>query len=185
MKPLSYLESPGGLAFCSELRSLWALDSSRLRVAPGAVMQYLALGYVPDPGSIFEGVKKLPPGHLLTWNASDGAEVRRYWKPPHPGTSAMDEAQLVETLRAKLDSAVASHLEAEVPLGAFLSGGVDSSTVVALMSRHASGRVRTFSIGFAEDEFDESAAARAVATELGAEHTELIVRPDVDRMAAV
>jgi asparagine synthase (glutamine-hydrolysing) len=180
MKPLSYLASSEGLVFCSELRSLWALDSSRLRISPSAVMQYLAFGYVPDPASIFEGVRKLPPGHLLLWSAHKGTEVRRYWAPPHPEGEAMDETELVETLRAKLDTAVASHLEAEVPLGAFLSGGLDSSTVVALMSRHASGRVRTFSIGFAEEEYDESAAARAVAAELGTDHTELILRPNVE-----
>lgn len=182
MKPLSYMVSPEGegLVFCSELRSLWAFDAGRLRVSPSAVMQYLAFGYVPDPASIFEGVRKLPPGHLLLWSAQKGTELRRYWTPPHPEGSAMDETELVETLRAKLDAAVASHLEAEVPLGAFLSGGLDSSTVVALMSRHASGRVRTFSIGFAEEDYDESAAARTVAAELGTEHTELILRPNVE-----
>ncbi len=180
MKPLSYLASPEGLIFCSELRSLWALDSSRLRVSPSAVMQYLAFGYVPDPASIFEGVRKLPPGHLLLWSAHKGTEVRRYWVPPRPEGPAIDERELVETLRAKLDAAVASHLEAEVPLGAFLSGGLDSSTVVALMSRHASGRVRTFSIGFAEEEYDESTAARTVAAELGTDHTSLVLRPEVE-----
>ncbi|MBK6972791.1 MAG: asparagine synthase (glutamine-hydrolyzing) [Sterolibacteriaceae bacterium] len=182
MKPLSYLESPNGLEFCSELRSLWALDSSRLRVSPNAVMKYLAFGYVPDPSSIFEDVRKLPPGSYLVWSAKKGAEVRRYWTPPRPEDQAIDERDLVAILRAKLDAAVASHLEAEVPLGAFLSGGLDSSTVVALMSRHASGRVRTFSVGFAEEKYDESAAARAVAAELGTDHTELIVRPNVAEM---
>jgi asparagine synthase (glutamine-hydrolysing) len=180
MKPLSYKASAEGLVFCSELRSLWALDSGPLRVAPSAVMQYLAFGYVPDPSSIFEGVRKLAPGHLLLWSAGKGVEIRRYWAPPHPEDATMDESGLVETLRAKLDAAVSSHLEAEVPLGAFLSGGLDSSTVVALMSRHASGRVRTFSIGFAEETFDESAAARAVAAELGTEHTAFVLRPDVE-----
>lgn len=182
MKPLSYVEQAGGLAFASELRSLLAFDSSRLRVAPSAVMQYLAFGYVPDPGSIFEGVRKLPPGHLLVWSADRGMEIRKYWSAPRPGGLPMDEHQLVEELRTKLDAAVASHLESEVPLGAFLSGGLDSSTVVALMNRHASGRVRTFSIGFAEREFDESAAARSVADDLGTDHTELILRPDVERL---
>jgi asparagine synthase (glutamine-hydrolysing) len=180
MKPLNYRASSEGLVFCSEFRSLWALDSSRLRVAPSAVMQYLAFGYVPDPASIFEGVRKLPPGHLLLWSAKKGTELRRYWTPPHPEGPSMDETELVETLRSKLDAAVASHLETEVPLGAFLSGGLDSSTVVALMSRHASGRVRTFSIGFDEEDFDESAAARAVAAELGTDHTELILQPNVE-----
>ena len=185
MKPLSYLVSPEGLVFCSELRSLWAFDSRRLRVSPGAIMQYLAFGYVPDPASIFEGVRKLPPGHLLTWSAKEGTQLRRYWTPPHPEGPAPPEAALVEVIRERLDAAVASHLEAEVPLGAFLSGGLDSSTVVALMSRHASGRVRTFSIGFAEDEFDESAAARAVAAELGTDHTEMVLRPNVEDMFEV
>jgi len=180
MKPLSYLALPDGLVFCSELRSLLALEAHRLRVSPSAVMQYLAFGYVPHPASIFEGVRKLPPGHLLLWSAQKGTELRRYWTPPHPEGPAIDETELVETLRVKLDTAVASHLEAEVPLGAFLSGGLDSSTVVALMSRHASGRVRTFSIGFAEEEYDESAAARAVAVELGTDHTELVLRPKVE-----
>jgi asparagine synthase (glutamine-hydrolysing) len=182
MKPLSYAESPGGLAFCSELRSLCALRGGSLNVSPGAVMQYLAFGYVPDPASIFEGVKKLPPGHLLTWSKGKGAAVRAYWTPPSPGGADADERELVGAIRAKLDAAVASHLEAEVPLGAFLSGGLDSSTVVALMGRHAAGRVRTFSIGFAEAEYDESAAARAVAAELGTEHTELVLRPNVEDM---
>jgi len=180
MKPLSYMASAEGLVFCSELRSLWALHGSQLHVAPSAVMQYLAFGYVPDPCSIFEGVRKLPPGHLLLWSARKGMEVRRYWVPPRPEVPTMDETELVATLRTKLDAAVSSHLEAEVPLGAFLSGGLDSSTVVALMSRHASRRVRTFSIGFAEEEYDESAAARAVAAELGTDHTSLVLRPKVE-----
>jgi len=182
MKPLNYLVTPEGLVFCSELRSLWALQSDRLKVSPSAVMQYLAFGYVPHPASIFEGVRKLPPGHLLLWNAQKGAEVRRYWAPPRPEVPTIDETELVETLREKLDAAVASHLEAEVPLGAFLSGGLDSSTVVALMCRHASKRVRTFSIGFAEEKYDESAAARNVAAELGTDHSELIVSPNITEM---
>ena len=182
MKPLSYLESPEGLVFCSELRSLYALQPDSLRVSPSAVMQYLAFGYVPDPDSIFEGVKKLLPGHLLTWKADKGAVVRSYWTPPRAEGPAVDEQELVDTIREKLDTAVKSHLESEVPLGAFLSGGLDSSTVVALMGRHAAGRVRTFSIGFTEEEYDESTVARAVAEELGTEHTELVLRPNVEEM---
>lgn len=180
MKPLSYMASPGALVFCSELRSLCAFAPNSLRVSPSAVMQYLAFGYVPHPATIFEGVRKLPPGHILSWNAQRGPEVRRYWTPPRPMSMPVDEQELIEELRARLDTAVASHMEAEVPLGAFLSGGLDSSTVVALMSRHASNPVRTFSIGFAEEKYDESAAARAVALELGTDHTELVLRPQVE-----
>ncbi|MFC1831694.1 asparagine synthase (glutamine-hydrolyzing) [Thermodesulfobacteriota bacterium] len=182
MKPLSYMALPDGLAFCSELRSLCAFQPDLLHVSPRGVMLYLAFGYVPHPETIFEGVRKLPPAHLLTWSEHRGVEVRRYWMPPRPQPLSMSEQELVEELRNRLDAAVLSHLESEVPLGAFLSGGLDSSTVVALMARHASGRVRTFSIGFAEDEFDESKAAKAVAAELGTEHTELIVRPDAEKL---
>jgi asparagine synthase (glutamine-hydrolysing) len=180
MKPLSYFEHSGGIEYCSELRSLWAADSSALQILPAAVMQYLAFGYVPDPLTIFTGVRKVPPGHLLTWSEAAGISVRPYWQVPAPSTTKLPEEELIQSIRRKLDKAVASHLESEVPLGAFLSGGLDSSTVVALMGKHASGRVRTFSIGFAEEEYDESAAARAVARELGTEHTELIVRPNVE-----
>lgn len=180
MKPLSYFEHDGGVEFCSELRSLWAADSGALRVLPAAVIQYLAFGYVPDPLTIFSGVRKLLPGHWLTWSAATGVSTGRYWRAPPPSKSGPSEEDLIQSIRSRLDQAVASHLEAEVPLGAFLSGGLDSSTVVALMAKHAQGRVRTFSIGFLEEEFDESKAARAVAEELGTEHTELIVKPDVE-----
>ena len=182
MKPLSYFEHGGGIEFCSELRSLWAADSSALRILPAAVMQYLAFGYVPDPLTIFAGVRKLPPGHLLTWSAVRGISIRRYWQVSPPSETEVREEDLIHSIRSKLDKAVASHLESEVPLGAFLSGGLDSSTVVALMTKHAQGRVRTFSIGFAEEEYDESAAARVVAEELGTEHTELVVEPNVEEV---
>lgn len=180
MKPLSYRAHGGGIEFCSELRSLWAADSSALRILPAAVMQYLAFGYVPDPLTIFSGVRKLPPGHLLTWSAATGISVRRYWHVPAPSETRVREEDLIGAIRSRLDKAVASHLESEVPLGAFLSGGLDSSTVVALMAKHAGGRVQTFSIGFAEEEYDESAAARVVARELATVHTELLVKPDVE-----
>jgi asparagine synthase (glutamine-hydrolysing) len=182
MKPLSYALRGAGIVYCSELRALHAFDRSALRIAPGSVMEYLAFGYVPDPNSIFEGVRKLPAGHFLLWSPGRDAQVSRYWTAPLPDPALHDQDELVAELRRRLDSAVESHLESEVPLGAFLSGGTDSSTVVALMCRHASGRVKTFSIGFAEEAYDESKAARAVAQQLGTEHTELTVRPDVERI---
>lgn len=182
MKPLSYAIRGEGIVYASELRALYVFDRSALRVAPGAVMEYLAFGYVPDPNSIFEEVSKLPPGHFLLWSPGGEVEVRRYWRPPLPDQALRDEDELVVELRRRLEAAVTSHLESEVPLGAFLSGGTDSSTVVALMCRHAAGRVKTFSIGFAEAAYDESRTARAVATQLGTEHTELVVRPDVDQI---
>jgi asparagine synthase (glutamine-hydrolysing) len=180
MKPLSYALRDGGIVYCSELRALYAFDRSALRVAPAAVMEYLAFGYVPDPSSIFEGVSKLPAGHFLLWSPGRDVHVGRYWSPPPPDPALRNEGEVITELRRRLEAAVVSHLESEVPLGAFLSGGTDSSTVVALMCRHASGRVKTFSVGFAEADYDESKTARAVATQLGTEHTELVVRPDVE-----
>jgi len=182
MKPLSYAVRGEGIVYCSELRALYAFDRSALRIASGAVMEYLAFGYVPDPNSIFEDVRKLPAGHFLLWSPGRDAQVIRYWTPPLPDAALRDEGELVAELRSRLEAAVVSHLESEVPLGAFLSGGTDSSTVVALMCRHAAGRVKTFSVGFAEAAYDESQAARAVANQLGTEHTELQVRPDVEQI---
>lgn len=179
MKPLSYWEVPGGVAFCSELRSLWVLEPRAFSVSPAAVMEYLAFGYVPEPSSIFQGVKKLPPGCTLTWTAAGGVKVERYWSPPIAERSKLSDDEKISRLRGHLEKSVASHLESDVPLGAFLSSGIDSSTVVALMNRHASGRVRTFSIGFSEARYDESVAAREVATEFGTVHTELILNPAV------
>lgn len=182
MKPLSYSLTSAGLIFGSELRSLWALRSGELTIRPQAVMRYLAFGYVPDPMTIFAEADKLPPGHLLTWDEKRGLAVRRYWHPPRPQPSNDSADDLQAQLRDKLEHAVESHLESEVPLGAFLSGGLDSSTVVALMARKARGRVKTFSIGFGEGEFNEADDARATADALGTDHTELIVRPNVESL---
>jgi asparagine synthase (glutamine-hydrolysing) len=180
IKPLYYWVTNDGVAFASELRSLLALDEFPREIDPHAVHEYLALGYVPDPGCIFKGVRKLPPGHLLTWEPNRGVEIRRYWSAERPETPVSDEREVVEELRRMLVDAVGSHLESDVPLGAFLSGGIDSSTVVAQMKQLTASSVETFSIGFEEEEFNEAPHAARVAKELGTKHTELIVRPDAD-----
>ena len=182
IKPLYYWITDDGLAFCSELRSLLALDRFPRDIDRLAVARYLALGYVPDPMSIFRGVRKLPPGHILTWDARNGARVERYWNPVRPENSALDETEAVGELQRLLMEVVGSHLESEVPLGAFLSGGIDSSTVVACMARQMDRPVKTFSIGFEEAGFNEAPDAAIVAAALGTEHTEFIVRPDADRL---
>lgn len=182
IKPLYYWITDDGIAFCSELRSLLALDQFPRDIDRLAVARYLALGYVPDPMSIFRGVRKLPPGHILTWDARNGARVERYWNPVRPEDSALDETEAVRELERLLMEVVGSHLESEVPLGAFLSGGIDSSTVVACMARQMDRPVQTFSIGFEEEGFNEAPDAAIVAAALGTEHTEFIVRPDADRL---
>lgn len=182
IKPLYYWSTPERLVFASELRSFLALNHFPGSLDRRAVGQYLTLGYVPDPLSIFQGVRKLPPGHLLTRDVDGQVDVRCYWSPVAIEQHAVDEQEATEELQRLLSDAVACHLESDVPLGAFLSGGIDSSAVVAHMSRQKHGSVRTFSIGFHEPEFNEAPYAAEVATALGTEHTELIVHPDVDAL---
>jgi asparagine synthase (glutamine-hydrolysing) len=181
-KPLYYWTTPDGVAFASELRSFLALEHFPAELDPVAVHEYLALGYVPDPKCIFKGVAKLPPAHVLTWDRANGVQVRQYWSPIRPEIAVPDEREAVEELRRLIADCVGSHLESDVRLGAFLSGGIDSSTVVAQMSKLMSKPVDTFSIGFEEKEFNEAPHAASVAKALGTNHTELIVRPDADAL---
>lgn len=181
IKPIYYWERPDGISFASELRSFLVDPEFRPRVSPEAIALYLAFGYVPDPHCVFAGVQKLAPGHVLSWNGETGLSVSQYWSPLRAEVS-VNPQDAVEELRRLLDDAVRSHLESEVPLGAFLSGGIDSSTVVALMARAMDRRVQTFSIGFEEPEYNEAPHAAQVARALGTDHTELIVRPDADQL---
>lgn len=182
IKPLYYWTKGGRLAFASELKALQALEETPRRIDRRSLACYLALGYVPDPRSIFEGVHKLPPGHRLEWTREEGARVTSYWSPVGEENGTIDEEEAAEELRRLLMESVRYRLISDVPLGAFLSGGVDSSAVVAAMARAMDRPVRTFSIGFEEAEFNEAEDAAAVAAALGTDHTELILRPDVEEL---
>jgi asparagine synthase (glutamine-hydrolysing) len=182
IKPLYYWEHAGGLAFASELRSLLAMPEFTARVSAEAVAQFLTFGYVPETHCIFEGVRKLPPGHRLTWEPTGTLHIERYWSPLRAERTDVTDDEAVEELRSLLRESVALHLESDVPLGAFLSGGIDSSAVVAQMAQLVPGRVKTFSIGFDETSHNEAPHAARVAQEIGTEHTELIVRPDADSL---
>ena len=183
IKPLYYWpRGDGGFAFASELRALLTLPDFTATLSPVAIGNYFALGYVPHEQSVFAGVSKLPPGHLLEWDRETGLKLTRYWTPVRAEQPVRDEREAIEELRRLIDESVLIHLESEVPLGAFLSGGIDSSTVVASMQRQMDQPVRTFSIGFKEQAFDESGYAAEVAAALGTQHTELIVQPDADQL---
>src|SRR4029078_1792736 len=176
-KPLHYAERRGRLYFASEIKSLLAAGAIDPALDFAALDQYLAFLYTPRDASIFEGVHKLPPGHYLRWR--DGrVEVKQYWQIAERETFHGSEAEAVEARVAVLQDAVRSHMISDVPLGAFLSGGVDSSAVVGMMARAASQPVKTFSIGFDEPEFDELEHARTVAAHFGTDHHEFVVRPD-------
>jgi asparagine synthase (glutamine-hydrolysing) len=176
-KPLHYAERGGRLYFGSEIKSLLAARAIEPRLDLAALDHFLTFLYTPRDASIFAGVHKLPPGHYLRWR--DGrVSVQRYWQIAADEPFAGTEAEAVEALGAVLQDAVRSHMISDVPLGAFLSGGVDSSAVVGMMARASTQPVKTFSIGFDEPEFDELEHARRVAEHFGTEHHEFVVRPD-------
>lgn len=177
-KPLYYYESGEDIVFGSELRALLTDSSIRREVDPQALDHYLSLQYVPAPWSIIKGVKKLPPAHILIHDRH-GVHLRRYWHLSYATKSLMTEAEALEELESKVLEATRIRLVSERPVGAFLSGGVDSSVVVAAMAQQSSEPVRTFSIGFGEQKFDERPFARMVAERYGTRHEEYVVTPDV------
>lgn len=177
-KPLLYRVERGRLLFASELKALLALPEEDIprRVDPIALDRYLTYGYVPHPDTILEGVHKLPPGHYAIWE--DGKlSLERYWEPDWDRESAASFPEHVEQLRDLLPGAVAEQMISDVPLGAFLSGGIDSTVIVGLMQRASDRPVKTFSIAFEDPAFDESAYARLAAQHLGTEHHELTLQP--------
>lgn len=176
-KPLFYGDDGTRIAFASELKSLLALPGFRRELDTEAIHAYVCYGYVPAPRSIFAGVSKLAPGHYLRY-ADGGASLHRYYALAFAPKTALSEADAEEELARRLDEAVGSRLVSDVPFGAFLSGGLDSSVVVALMAQRMGQPVKTFSIGFREDSFNELSDARRVAEHLGTEHHELMVEPD-------
>ncbi len=177
IKPVYYAVRGDDLYYGSELKSLLCAPDVPRALDPEALDHFLSFLYTPVDRSILQGICKLPPAHLLTW--SDGhIEVKRYWTPPAVEVAPRSDADAAASLEQVLADAVRSHLISDVPLGAFLSGGVDSSLVVALMARESGTRVKTFSIGFDEPAFDELAHARRVAEHCGTDHHEFIVRPD-------
>jgi asparagine synthase (glutamine-hydrolysing) len=176
IKPLYYAEANRRLYFGSELKSLLVCDDVSQEIAPDALDHYLSFLYTPSEQSIFRQIRKLPPGHYLRWHHGETSVVR-YWKIGAEEPFAGSEEDAAEELYHVLAEAVRLHLASDVPLGAFLSGGVDSSLVVGLMAE-ATSKVTTFSIGFDEPEFDELPYARAVAKHFSTDHHEFVVRPD-------
>jgi asparagine synthase (glutamine-hydrolysing) len=170
-KPLYWSMKDGTLLFGSELKALMAHPSFCKEIDPHTLNKYFLYEYVPTPHTIFKNTWKLEPGTLLEW---DGAETRKtvFWKPTFLPKTESSLAESMHALEVELRGAVERRLEADVPLGIFLSGGIDSSTVAYYASKLHPGRVKTFSIGFREPSFDESSHARTVARHLGTEHYE-------------
>ncbi|HUE86430.1 MAG TPA: asparagine synthase (glutamine-hydrolyzing), partial [Vicinamibacterales bacterium] len=179
-KPLHYFLDQDGIAFASEPKAFLADPGFEARPSLAALAEYMTYQYVPSPMSAFEGVAKLPPAHYLVVE-NGNVTVNRYWKLSYAQKRKLSDDEACEALIAELREAVRLRMISDVPLGAFLSGGVDSSLIVALMAEQTS-RVKTFSIGFEESEFDELPYARLVAERYATEHCEMVVRPDVTEL---
>ena len=181
-KPLFYAFGPNGLTFASELRALIEDETVPRELDAGAIDCFLAYGYVPSPLSIFSAVRKLPPAHTLVLEHGL-ASLDRYWRLDYSRKlEVKDPRELHEPIRGLLRTATRRRLVSDVPLGAFLSGGIDSSAVVAAMSEASSAPVKTFSIGFDSEAFDELGYARRIAGLFGTDHHEFVVRPDAIAM---
>jgi asparagine synthase (glutamine-hydrolysing) len=190
-KPLYYWSAGGRLVFASEIKAVLAHPWVPRELDRDAIDAYLTFGYVPTPNTFFAGVQSLPPGHIGCFEpGGTNLKVERYWSLPGAAEIAemtSNSGSTEKLLLQLLTNAVTKRMAADVPTGAFLSGGLDSSTVVALMSEHSTRPVATFTIGFEDAEgFDERPYARAVARHFGTDHTEFVVRPDaaafVDRI---
>jgi asparagine synthase (glutamine-hydrolysing) len=176
-KPLVYRREPGRLLFASELKSLLEVPGVPRELDPQALDLYLTYQYVPHPWTIFQGIAKLPPAHYAIYR--DGQlDLRCYWQPDFNEEIPRPASEYVDELRSLLTSAVEMRLRSDVPLGAFLSGGTDSTIVVGLMQRLSREPVRTFSIGFPVPEYDETRYAALVAQRFGTIHQEFCVEPD-------
>ena len=179
IKPLYYTESRHGLIFASELKPILqchGVDRALDWEAVGHLLTFLA---TPSERSIVAGIRKLEPARVATARAGEPIRIDRYWDVTFQPDERASEAELIERLRALLEESVALHRVSDVPVGAFLSGGIDSSAVVATLARQHYEPVKTFSIGFSEDGFDELTHARDVAARFGTDHYDLVVRPDV------
>lgn len=180
IKQLYYAEVDGQLLFGSEIKCILEIPDFPRHISPAALAGFLTFLYVPSPRTIYDGIAELPPAHYLIWE--DGKiQIRRYWHLEYRVDTGHPESYYVEGLYEKLSDAVKSHLVSDVPLGAFLSGGIDSGTVVALMSTILGGPVETFTVGFEGNygAYDERKEARLVAERYRSNHHEFLVRPDV------
>ncbi len=184
-KPLYYWSGPGMLVFASEIKGVLAHPSVPRRLNPAAIAAYLTFGYVPTPHTFFEGIRSLPPAHVLSATPGGEPRIERYWRLPVPGLDPSSRTldiglrEAAIEVRRLLEAAIRRRLVSDVPLGAFLSGGIDSSAIVALMAAVMGEPVKTFTIGFDDrDGFDERPYARAVAERFGTEHHERVAQPE-------
>lgn len=180
-KPLFYAEEDGGLLFASELKAILAVSCQVRELDYTSLHHYLSLRFIPAPRTMLRHVHKLPPAHVLTYE-NGVTSISRYWEPSFAEKLNLSEAEFLEGLREKLRLTVAAHVVGDVPIGAFLSGGMDSSMVVAMMAGDLKMSFKTFSIGVPSQDFNELPYARTVAEHYQTEHIEQYVEPDIIRL---
>ena len=178
IKPLYYAVTDHELLFASEIKAILVASSRRPALNEAILPEFLATRFVAGEDTFFRGIRKLMPGHTLSWSRAEGFRARRYWRLP----AAVDEIHVplreaAQEVRVKLEAAVRSHLMSDVPLGLFLSGGIDSSGLAALMAPLVAEPIRTFAVGFSDPDANELDYARLVARSVGAEHREVVVSP--------
>ena len=182
IKPLYYWNDGANIAFASEIKAIATLPGFNVAVDADALAEYTGLGYAVAPRTIFEGVHKLPPASMLIWQENQFS-IRQYWSPPTETDESVSHEEWVERVLHELQRAVADHMVSDVPVGAFLSGGIDSSAVVSLMGSSSDKELTTYSIGYrggqAAEYYNELPYAREVAEGLGTRHCEIEVQPDV------
>ncbi len=177
-KPLYYTEQDGTFLFGSEIKSLLQYPGVARQPNLEGIHHYLTLQYIPAPMTGFQGIHKLPPAHCLILEPGRPPQIERYWDLPYEPKWNLPEAEIRQQLRETITAAVRRRLMSDVPLGAHLSGGIDSSIIVGLMAEMMNQPVKTFSIGFKESEFNELAYARQIAQKFGTDHHEFILEPD-------
>lgn len=177
IKPMYVTEQHGGIAFASEIRALRVLPDHRFDVDERAVHDFFSFGHVQKPRSIFAQVRSLAPGHVLQIGPDGDAVTKSFWQPRFAARTDLSERDWIDETRTRLEATVAAHMLADVEVGTFLSGGVDSSAIAAVMTRHASLPIKAFTVGFPGTSIDETDAAARIAAHLGLEHIVLPMKP--------
>lgn len=180
-KPLFYFSDKEKIVFASELKALLRYPDIKKEISKEAISYYLTFGYVPAPLSIFKSIKKLMPGNFLAADSEGKIKIRQYWDVKYKKENRPEE-YYTATILEELENATKRRLISDVPLGAFLSGGIDSSSVVAMMAKNSEKPVKTFSIGFEEESYNELEFAKRVAEKFRTEHREMVIKPDMAKM---
>jgi asparagine synthase (glutamine-hydrolysing) len=179
-KPFYYAAVNGEFYFASEIKGILAAKPELRELDPAALDQYLALRFIAAPRSMFSNVQKLPPGHRLSYSVDGTLHIDRYWKLNYEPKSDLSADEALQSLEERVLESLRMHMVSDVPVGAFLSGGLDSGLVVAMLSQHVvSEPLQTFTLGLAHEQFDEAPAARSVAERFGTHHHELAVTPSI------